>query len=303
MQLVLVHLVARIRDDVHVRLVGERAAWLWEHARRAFPNVLAAILMPNHLHVLAWVVAPALAHTTLVKLIAAFVRRFRWHRSSWERVPPPLRVAPGKEAGLLCYLALNAARKGLARDPLEWYWSTYLDLVGAIGDPWVSFERVRPYLHRSITDVRRLHGYVSDDRDVAVGGTPPPKAAESVFVATRPLDDILVAAIAATRGATGDHRRRGPSRDAFVWLAATQGWRDIGRLARICGVTRSAIHRILRGPEPRALAAARLVLGDARLLAAARGGIPPAPTAAAPKVTPRKPRSASAPVRSTGVSP
>ncbi len=270
MALVLVHLVARIRDDVGLRIAGERAAWLWTHLRCAFPKVLAAMLMPNHLHVVAWVVSPAVAHTTLVRVVGAFVRRFRLPRSTWQWVPPPRAVDGGKEASTLRYLALNPAAKKLARDPLEWYWSTHLDVVGAIADPWVSLDAIRLDLPSRLRDVARLHDYVSGDHAIGVPGTRPPTAARDTSVATRTLDDILVAATAATRSAAGDHRRRGPTREAFVWLAATQGWRDVPRLARICGVSRSAIFRILQGPPPRSLDAARLFLGDERLLTAAR---------------------------------
>ena len=270
MALVLVHLVARIRDDVGLRIAGERAAWLWTHLRSAFPNVLAAILMPNHLHVVTWVVSPAVAHTTLVRVVGAFVRRVRLPRSTWERVPPPRAVDGGKEASTLRYVALNPTAKKLARDPLEWYWSTHLDVVGAVADPWVSFDAIRLHLPSRLRDVARLHDYVSGDHAIDVAGTRPPTAARDTSVATRTLDDILVAATAATRSAAGDHRRRGPTREAFVWLAATQGWRDVPRLAEICGLTRSAIFRILQGPRPRSLDAARLFLGDDRLLTAVR---------------------------------
>jgi len=270
MALALVHLVARIRDDVGLRIAGERAGWLWTHLRRAFPKVLAAILMPNHLHVVAWVVSPARAHTTVVKLVAAFVRRFRLPRSTWQRVPLPRIVEGGKEPAQLRYVALNPMPKNLARDPLEWYWSTYPDLLGAIADPWVSFDAIRLHLPSRFRDPARLHDYVTGDPAMNVAGTPPPRAARDTSVATRTLDDILVAATASTRGESGEHRRRGPTREAFVWLAATQGWRDIPRLARVCGVSRSAIFRILQGPPPRSLDAARLFLGDERLLTAAR---------------------------------
>jgi hypothetical protein len=246
---------------------------MWSRLRRAFPRALAVMLMPNHPHVVAWVPSPALAHVTMVKLVAAFGRRFRLPRSTWQRVPPPKLVEAGQEAIVLRYVALNPARRNLAKDPLAWYWSTYADVIGAIADPWVVFDAIASRLPRRLRDRRRLHDFVSSDKTTNVAGTPRPSAARDAPVATRTLDDILLAAIAAARGTAGAHRSRGPAREAFVWLAATQGWDDVPRLARLCGVTRSAIRRILRGAAPQSLHAARLFLGDARLLDAARVAI------------------------------
>lgn len=288
MALVLVHLTVRIRDDVGVRIVGERAAWLWTHLRRAFPKALAVVLMPNHPHVIAWVPSAELARAVLVKIIAAFSRRFRLPRSTWQRAPPPKLVEPGQESTVLRYVALNPARRNLVKDPLAWYWSTYADVVGAIADPWVAFDAIAPHLPRRLRDRGRLHDFVSSDKTTNVAGTPRPVAARDAPVATRALDDILLAAIAATRSARGAHRSRGPARAAFVWLAVTQGWDDVPRLARLCGMTRNAIQRILRGAAPQSLDAARLFLGDARLLDAARVAIGWCSTDEAPVVDARK---------------
>jgi hypothetical protein len=273
MALIPVHLVAHLREHVRVRLEGERAAWLWKHLRRAFPHALACTLMGNHVHLFVRVPSARLAQATFVKVLGAFARAFGLMRPVWRPVPAPSGIEPSKVLGLVRYLALNPPRARVVSDPLAWYWSTHLDICGAIADPWVTLADLRPFMRGRMNDIERMHAYVSGDPSVHPAGTPLPKAARDTEVATRTLDEILLAAAAATRGRKDDHRRRGPTRTAFVWLAATQGWRDIDRLAKLCDVTNDGILKILRAPPPTSLDPARLVLGDARLMSAARRSI------------------------------
>ncbi len=284
MRLVILHLTARLREHVRVRLEGDRGAWLWKQLRRAFPRVLGCMLMSNHLHVLPRVVSPRLARASFVKLLGAFARAFSIARPVWERVPPIAIVDASKALTLVRYLALNPPKARIVTDPLAWYWSTHLDLCGAITDPWVTLDDLRPFLRTGMNDVERVHTYVSADPSVHVCGTALPRAARDTEVSTRTLDEILLAATGATRGRSGHHRRRGPTREAFVWLAATQGWRHLDRLAQLCGITTAGIRRILRSPRPASLDAARVVLGDARLMSAARRsiGAPSAASSVAP---------------------
>jgi transcriptional regulator with XRE-family HTH domain len=269
-----VHLTARLRDSACARLDRAHAAWLWARVREAFPNVVAATLMPNHLHVVAVVENLDRAHATFVKILAAFARHIRATPPLWQPVPKPQIVPPHKVLRSIRYAALNPPRKRLVRDPLAWYWSTYRDVVGAVADPWVTLDGVRCHLPAGMRDVQRLHAYVSGDPSVHVAGTPPPFPAADVEIQERPLLEILTAAAAATRGSMQDHRRRGPTRTTFVWLAVRQGWRDMQRLADLCGITRQGIAKILRGEPPPSLAAAQLCLGDRRLLWSVGGPAP-----------------------------
>lgn len=273
MRILAVNLVARLRDHVRARLEGDHASWLWKHLRRAFPEALACMFMPNHVHLLVCVPSARLAHASFVKVLAAFARAFRIAAPVWQPIPAPTVIEPTKVLTLVRYYALNPAWARLAKDPLGWHWSTHLDICDAVADPWVTIDDLRPFFRGGVRDIETFHHYVSSDSKVRVDGTPLPVAASETSVATRPLDDILLAATAATRGTRGDHRRRGPTRDAFIWLAATHGWRDVARLAKICGITNNALRKILRDAPPAPLRAARLVLGDARLMSAARRAI------------------------------
>ncbi|HET6583595.1 MAG TPA: hypothetical protein VFG69_09105 [Nannocystaceae bacterium] len=265
--MLVVHLTARLRDAWR-RLEPEQCAWLWTQLRRAFPKALAVTLMPNHVHIVALVPNLDDAHATFVKVLAAFARGVPWLRPVWQPVPEPeVIVGADKILRHVRYALLNPCRAGLVRDPLTWYWSTHRDVIGATHDPWVTFESLRAHLPAHVRhEIDRLHAYVSADPSTQIRGTPLPRAAPDAAIQAHPLSTILKAAMMATRGAAEDHRRRGPTRDAFVWLATVQGWRDAREIARICDVTPSAISRILRGPPASALDHARLCLGDRRLL-------------------------------------
>jgi hypothetical protein len=179
---------------------------------------------------------------------------------------PKILVAPDKVLRELRYIALNPAWAHLTDDPLAWIWSTYRELFGAVAAPWVMFERLRKYLPRWFQQsLERVHGFVSADPATHLLGTPMVRPLPRAELQMRPLGQVVAAAAAATRGSTEAVRRIGPTRALFVRLAAEQGWHDAHKLAEICGVTPRAIRKMLAGPQPRGLAAARLCLGDDRL--------------------------------------
>jgi hypothetical protein len=264
----IVHLTARLRDSSCGRLDREHAAWLFSRVRHAFPHALGVVLMPNHPHLVVDVPDVEQAYATFRKILSALVRPLSWLRPVWQPIArPKIVVGAEKIAVEVRYVALNAPRARLADDPLAWYWSTHRDVLGATADPWVTFTKLRRYLPPRLgADVERWHRYVSSDPSCHVAGTSMPAPARDVDVAERPLADVLRAAAAATRGSIDGHRRRGSMRTIFVRLAAAQGWDDPRRLAELCDTTPRAIADILRRPPPPGLAAARLSLGDPRLL-------------------------------------
>jgi len=80
--------------------------------------------------------------------------------------------------------------------------------------------------------------------------------------------DFLAAAVAATRSAPAAIRRkRSAARRVFLQLARRQGWRNARQLARMCGMSVRSVFEQLEHEDIRALEAAALCLGDARLRA------------------------------------
>jgi hypothetical protein len=246
-------------------------AWLWEALRRGFPDAFAALLMPAHCHTVAVAESRDVARIRLAHILGAASRRCRRAGEEpirWDPVPEPT-VVPDlqKLRRDVRYVVMNPCRAHLARDPLEWLWSTHRDVVGAVADPWVSAARLANALGQPVSGFRSwFHRYVSGDPSCDTRGTAAARKAPALEHSRHPLQRVATAALAATRSAPGALRERSPARLAFVLLAAQQGWRDADELARVCAVTRGAVYRLWKHEEPALVAAAALCLGDDRLL-------------------------------------
>ncbi len=266
-----VHVTARTMAGVRSLREATAARWLWTRLQRVFPDVAAAVLMPNHVHILArvtdiWAVAGQLG-----SVLSGFSRHHGMgfeagsEHLGWEPVPPP-RVVPDvlHLRRQVRYVVLNPCRAGLARDPLEWVWSTHRDVVGAAAAPWVPRWHLAAILEeRGKGFVARHHAYVSGDPSVAVAGTPPPAAAGEVSGVT--LERVAWAAVASVRGELGDLQRKVPARKLFLQLAGRHGWTNRSQLAARCGLTPGAVARALRAPDAPGLEAAEVCLADDRL--------------------------------------
>jgi hypothetical protein len=268
----IVHLVARTYGGKPAFSEFAAADWVWRALRRGFAQALAAVLMPCHLHVIAEIVSAVAARVRLARILGGFAR---WHSPSdedpirWQPVPDPEVISgPAHLRRQVRYVALNPCRDKLVGDPLEWAWSTYRDVMGAVADPWVSSNRLARALDEPAHGfAQSFHRYVSGDPSCDPRGTRSPRAPRPAVCARYPLERIVAAAAAATRQPTAAVRARTPTRTAFVQLAQQQGWTDARLLARTCGVTRHAIWELRRRESPELLAAAALCLSDERLLA------------------------------------
>ncbi|NUO50784.1 MAG: hypothetical protein HOV80_18180 [Polyangiaceae bacterium] len=258
-----IHLTARSaprRIDCSTR---EIASWLWPRLREAFPRALAAVVMPDHVHI----VTP-FADRTLVDLARvlgncargpAGVNALRWMPADApSRFDDPIKIARNVR-----YVALNPVRAGLVSDPLSWLWSTHRDVVGATVDPWVTEERLAAALgwsHRHLAE--DWHAYVT--KDAGAPPTPPPRAFEA-DVGEAPLSWIATAASSATRSELRDISRRSRARTLFLALSRRAGWRSPSLVAARCNITERAVRKAWAHPPPAGLDAALLCLGDSRL--------------------------------------
>jgi hypothetical protein len=261
-----IHLTARTRFEFAPFDDPEIARWFWRRLRSAFPRALAATLMPNHFHLVTDDDLET-ARIRTSKILGSMAREHGLAGRAWEPVPQPSMI-PNREKLLrdLRYLALNPCRAKLCRDPLEWPWSTYRGVVGALADPWVSSERLSEALgDRSREFARGYHRYITSDPSVSVSGSPFPRAAPPTAVTWVPLESIALAAAAATESPLASVRTRGAARSAFIWLALHQGWNDFALLGERANVGYEAARVSARTPDPRVVAAAALCLGDTRL--------------------------------------
>lgn len=229
---------------------------LWRSLRRAFPDALAACLIPNHAHLLNDTDDPARDHDQLVHVAGAFTRRTGATRV-WEPSPPPERVAPDKLATVIRYIHLNGPRARIADGPAAHRWSTHRGAIGLEHDPWVPGERIAHAIESRTSDFAEwFHAYVASDASVSPNGARFPARAPTRVVSTVPLEAICAAARAATFWCS-----RAVERHASVLLAIDQGW-PIAPIARAIGIAPDSVRRLARRPEPALLDAAKLCLGD-----------------------------------------
>jgi hypothetical protein len=265
------HLTARVRGicltDFGVAPV------VWGGFRRAYPDALAALLMPNHPHLIVNAQDGTEARRRLTAVLSG-VTRFCHHQPrlgdpTWEVAPVPDPIPDSQHlAREIRYVLLNPCRAGLVADPLEWLWTTHRDVVGAVVDPWVTASRLATALGRPRAGFARdHHQYVSGDPSVCVSGTPLPRPA----VRTKPtgvgLAQVHAAALAVTRAPVEALRRRSLARRILIRLAAENGWRRPALLGRACGIARQSVHRLLGAPLERSVMdPTTLCLGDERLM-------------------------------------
>lgn len=167
----LLHLVARAADGARPLRTRAACADLWQRLGARF-DVIACVLMPDHVHLLARV-QRALATRAFAQLLSSFRARSGIAegglRFEWEPIPRPEKVQrdPRHIARTIRYIHLNPCRDGLCDDPLEWEWSTHRDWVGAIARPCVDVERWGRVLRRTAaTRTQWLHEYVCSDPSV-----------------------------------------------------------------------------------------------------------------------------------------
>lgn len=200
---------------------AETARSAWSRLRHHWPRVLACVLMGNHLHLVASGV-PEDEQARLGRVVSQL--------REWRTSPrPSVELIPDhRVARVIRYVLLNPVRAGLCERPADWLYSTQRDLLGAVCDPWVSWDA--------------LQGW-SAARWCAWLGDSVPAPVEAVDWPRLPLSRLAVASAAAHRQRVDAVRRRGPVRATFVALCWHQGWRNATVVARAAGLHPSNVRR------------------------------------------------------------
>jgi hypothetical protein len=260
------HWVARASTPYEPFKDFENARSTWTLLSKNFPDALAAVLMPNHLHIILPKNTEHLDRKRLLGLLGSVSRRLKRH-ALWQPLPPPASIPDRHHLKRqIRYIALNPCRSGLCSDPVEWVWSTYRDLIGSCAHPWTRRSQIIKALAENERGFDlRFHSYVSGDPSVAVQGTPFPLPAIATPHADRGILEILTACSAALRVQTSNAKRKGPLRPLFIHMARQSGWNKCGRLSELCGITPRAVQLILKQKAPVGMKAAMLCLGDERL--------------------------------------
>lgn len=162
------HLVAKTMPGRLVFRTWEEGCRLFDALRRAFPELVGLVLMPDHLHLM-------LPHADrggrLPKVLSGYTRWLtaksagRVGTHLWQPIPPAEPLADAQKIRRsIRYLQLNPCRKGLAPDPLSWPLSTHRDLLGFSTSPMTLVGESAAAFHR----------YVSSDPSVCTEGSPIP---------------------------------------------------------------------------------------------------------------------------------
>src|SRR5262249_23481118 len=102
------HWVVRAAHDHRPFVRFATCSSTWAGLKTVFREALAAVLMPNHLHMI-------LPTAERVSSRLSGVLQF----AQWQKIPPGVRIHDTKHLlRQLRYVALNPSRDGLARDPL-----------------------------------------------------------------------------------------------------------------------------------------------------------------------------------------
>lgn len=247
------HLVGRVQEGSS-RLTDHRVAGhVWRSLRQAFPEVAAAVLMPDHYHVLAPGMSAGELRARQAKAIGGLTRskQLKLRPPLWEPVPEPRPIGDlHKLATTVRYLALNPCRSHYVGDPLRWMWSTLLDVLGFIAAPWVDAAGLARALDRKREGFEAwFRRYVFNDHAVDGQGPLHRPVDPTIYRTAGRLERAILAAAIATRALPVAIRRRGATRKLFVQLAWEVGLTHPGLIARRCGITTETVRQIRSGRD------------------------------------------------------
>ncbi len=250
----LLHLVARAAAGARPFEHRFACADLWARLGRTF-DLVACVLMPNHVHVLAQAERDVAAKT-FARVLSAFRRRMRARHTApiefeWEPLPRPEKVQHDKRhiARTVRYIHLNPSRDDLCSNPLEWEWSTHRDWVGAIARPCVDRSRwARAMGCRPRSCAEWLHQYVSSDPSVRDAS---PLADPQTFLVDEPkdasIDALATAVVLVLRSAAMAPAEFGPAERRLFLLSAARWTRyRAPELARHVHRHRTNAWRVMR---------------------------------------------------------
>lgn len=250
------HLVARSLPHRLLWCHDADGLALFNGLHRAFPDLIALCVMPDHVHLLLPHADP---DNRMHRAMAGYARGLCARRGIrgplWDARPPAVRI-PGQKhlRRTIRYIHLNPCRAGLVADPLAWPFSTHRDACGLVARPIVKL----------VADPVGFHQYVSGDPAADVAGTPFPIAPYE----RAPIDAVAAAAGAVWRQPLDAIFERTPARRAFVRVAVHLG-HSPAEITSASGLSGTGRRRIAKAaPEGRVhdpvLRAILATIGDGR---------------------------------------
>ncbi len=258
------HYVARAARGSLLFRTWTEGVRLDEMLRRAFPDLVAYCVMPDHVHLLL-LHGEGLAR--LRRVMSGFARWRLAHRGgqgaalAWDRAPAPEVVTDEKIDRVVRYVHLNPCRKRIVSDPLAWPLSSHRDYVG-LGPDSERLRHARPTW---------FHGYVSGDPSASVSGTPMPEVRHEDFDFFAVRDAVSSVTRTVVGAKLAPEVRALMARTAAAHLLLEP--RRLGGLglAKVLDVSRSSVYRLCDGTPSRGrpmtdpvLSTAVRVVGDPR---------------------------------------
>lgn len=258
-----------IRNHSHQPfLKRSTCVWTWNYLQEYFPDALACILMPNHIHLLSPNSNPIEQKAAFSRLIQALSQKEFLGSKTWDPITIPEGATDDRQKILrqIRYIHLNPCRAKIIKNPVEWEWSTHLDYLGWVHRPWCTVEKLAPIgLRHNITS---FHRYVITD-DTVTDRYPLVSVSETISEKEQnryPIEWIKRASAIANRCSMKKLKIRSQERINFVRLAWDLGWKQPSLLAEITSShTRSILNYRSSSsfksiPERSLLANPRLIL-------------------------------------------
>lgn len=264
------HIVARSNYGLVPFISRDHCIWVWNELSRHYAGLSAAVLMPNHLHLIVNASNIQNELKNLQSILTRFNRIFYPDQLLWEPIPTP-ELIPDRFhlQRQIRYVHLNPCRKKLINDPLKWEFSTHRDWLGLSYPPLVGKEIITtifPTYSRT-----KFHSYVSSDPSCAVEGTALPPSIEhnkesQVRLAETPLSLILKSVLISQHAPKLDLSKRGPVRTIALHLASEAKDLYPTLLAREMGLAKQTVYNALKKQRNQdAITSAKRVLSDSRL--------------------------------------
>jgi len=236
--------------------------------RAAFAqDCLAAVVMPNHIHMLLQSARPAHLKRELACQLRAYTREQFAGRSLWQKIPPPEPVRDRQKLeSTIRYIHLNPCRKRYTADPWRWELSTLSDhslqvpTYAGMPGPWVGPEQLQRWLGRHPERWAERHRmYIMQDPYVALANH---GARAPLHTLERQVFERVVA-----RAALRTPERLGqksPARDLLVQVHAQCFEPAVAArtLGAHYGVTRQRVGALRRATLPASVLAYLERLGD-----------------------------------------
>jgi hypothetical protein len=264
----LIHVVGHLPTCAVPFSLGEVADRFWLKLRVAFPEALAACVLPAQVHLLlpssfeprGTSEASGGPAVGALRLLLGSLSWTLGGGTTWTPVTSRT-VALERLLGEVRALHERPCKMGLTSQPAEWPWSTERDLLGARIDPWVSAERLARQGGSTTAAMghAQLRRYVSREPGLAPLG-------DSLRVVrfSRSKEERLTRLMEAVDAACL-YAPRALRNAIAVHFARERGIHDVHGIAAWAGIAVASVERILKVAPPPGLECAARCASDPRL--------------------------------------